>query len=359
MRVSGSWSRIATSCAALLGTLGPLLAARGESPTVPAQTFDSTDEGRGSYYGSAILKLAQDIEDYYVFPKVGAQYAAMLRRNLEMGLYRGINDPAEISTRLIADLQAVSEDLHLRVRPTQSPAGATANSSQAVAGVASPLPKAVEGAKWIADGVAYIRFNIFPGTPESIAATKEFMLEHVTARAIIIDGRENHGGGAEEMNVMLPYFFAKRTRLVEMEASEKVVKAEGFPVSEDAFFHQVKAPPGMIRFEHVITPNQAEHRLFKAKVFYLTSAGTGSAGEVLAFALKLTHRGTLVGEPTRGMDHFGHFLPLGEGLEVFMPMGRTFDPVTGKDWESVGVAPDVLTSADRALDEALKLADRK
>jgi hypothetical protein len=252
---------------------------------LPKSEWLASDAGAKTYYGPAILQLAQDLEDFYVFPSVGARYAAMLCRNLEMGLYRGISDPAEISKRLNADLKAISEDLHLRVRPVQ-PA--------LVAHALSP-PNAVEGAKWIAPGVAYIRFNLFPGTPETIAATEKFMREHVTARAIIIDGRENHGGGADEINVMLPYFYALPTKLMEMEASEKVVKAQGFPVSEDAFFHQVKSPPGMVRFEHVINPNPSEHRLFKAKVFYLTSiAGTGSAGEVLAFALKLTHRGTLV-----------------------------------------------------------------
>jgi hypothetical protein len=306
-----------------------------------------SDARAKTYYGPAVLQLARDLEDFYVFPPVGAWYALKLRRNLEIGLYCGIDDPAEISKRLIDDLKAVSEDLHLRVRPVQP----------ALAARALSPPNAVEGAKWIAPGVAYIRFNLFPGTPESIAATETFMREHVTARAIIIDGRENHGGGADEINVMLPYFYASPTKLMDMEASEKVVKAQGFPVPESAFFRRVKAPPGMVRYEHVINPNPSEHRLFKAKVFYLTStAGTGSAGEVLAFALKLTHRGTLVGEHTRGMDHFGNFLPLGEDLEVFLPMGRTFDPVTGNDWEGTGVLPDVSTPPEKALDVALKLA---
>ena len=347
MRVSGSSTKLAATCSVLI-TIVSVLDVQAESPTAQQQTPNDTDTDHGSRYEPAILKLAQDIKDYYVFPQIGAQYAAMLRRNLERGSYRDANDPAEISKRLTADLKAISDDLHLRVRPKQPTPIPTAS-----------LANAVEGGKRIAEGIAYIRFNLFPGTPETVAATKQFMLEHVTARAVIIDGRHNHGGGGDEINVMLPYFYAKPTRLVAMEASEQVVKAEGFPVSEDEFFHRVKAPPGMVRFEHVITPNPTEHRLFKAKLFYLTSSDTGSAGEVLAFALKLTHRGTLVGEPTRGMDHFGHFLPLGEDLEVFMPMGRTFDPVTGKDWESVGVAPDVLTAADEALNVALKLAERE
>jgi hypothetical protein len=47
---------------------------------------------------------------------------------------------------------------------------------------------------------------------------------------------------------------------------------------------------------------------------------------------------------------------LSQRLEVFLPMGRTFDPATGTDWEGAGVLPDVLTPADKALDVALKLA---
>jgi C-terminal processing protease CtpA/Prc len=48
--------------------------------------------------------------------------------------------------------------------------------------------------------------------------------------------------------------------------------------------------------------------------------------------------------------------PMGAGYAAFIPVGRTFDPDTGNSWEGVGVAPDVAVPADRALDEALKLA---
>ena len=111
-----------------------------------------------------------------------------------------------------------------------------------------------------------------------------------------------------------------------------------------------------MRFEQVVNPDPTEHRLFTAKVFYLTSLDTGSAAEALAYIFKLTHRATLVGERTRGMDHFGKFVRLGEGLECFLPMGRTFDPVTGADWEAVGVIPDVAVPPMEALQVALKLA---
>ena len=42
-----------------------------------------------------------------------------------------------------------------------------------------------------------------------------------------------------------------------------------------------------------------------------------------------------------------------------IPIGRTFDPVTGADWEGVGVAPDVAVPAVQALDEAVRRATQR
>jgi hypothetical protein len=42
-----------------------------------------------------------------------------------------------------------------------------------------------------------------------------------------------------------------------------------------------------------------------------------------------------------------------------MPGGRPINPITKKDWEGTGVAPDVKAPADQALEVALKLAGEK
>jgi C-terminal processing protease CtpA/Prc len=67
----------------------------------------------------------------------------------------------------------------------------------------------------------------------------------------------------------------------------------------------------------------------------------------------------LVGEATGGGAHFGGMAPMGTGCAAFIPVGRTFDPDTGESWEGTGVKPDVAVPADKALDEALKLAGAK
>jgi C-terminal processing protease CtpA/Prc len=136
-----------------------------------------------------------------------------------------------------------------------------------------------------------------------------------------------------------------------------VAAREGDPLADPALV-RIAAPAGVLRRQHVVEPDPTEHRLFTAKVFYLTSARTASAAEHLALAFKRTHRAVLIGEPTSGANHFGGREPLGAGLSAFVPVGRSFDPDTGEDWEGRGITPDIAVPSDQALDVALRLATR-
>lgn len=208
------------------------------------------------------------------------------------------------------------------------------------------------------------------------------MIDHASAKALIIDARSHHGGGTAEMNVMLPYLYAKETPLVDMDVAERLegdhggptdrgpgpgvvlgppgpLRGRGISTQDGRSLRVIPGPPGLVRHEHVAIPHPTEHRLFAAKVFYLTSSRTFSAAEHLAFAFKLTGRAVLIGERTGGGNHFGGWESLGDGLSAFIPIGRTLDPVTGADWEGVGVAPDVAVPAVHALDEAVRRATQR
>jgi C-terminal processing protease CtpA/Prc len=109
--------------------------------------------------------------------------------------------------------------------------------------------------------------------------------------------------------------------------------------------------------DHYVEPDKGETRLFKAKVFVLTSGATASAAEHMTLSLKRTHRATIVGETTAGAGNYGGQELLDGGkFAVFVPVGRTYDPDTGKGWEGTGIAPDVAVPADRALYQALVLS---
>lgn len=296
---------------------------------------------------AVVEELAALLVDDFVFPEVGQRYAATLRSRLAAGAYDALTDQASFAKQVTDDLQAVHKDGHLRL----SPPGVGGRPGAARAG--APVP--IEDAKWLADGVAYIKFNMFSGDPETLATLRRFMAEHANARALVIDARTHRGGGLAEMDVMLPYLYAKPTPLVQMDTRAAVAAAGNDPIGEGTTVRRLAGPAGVVRREHVALPGEATP-LRRAKVFYLTSSRTASAAEHLALALKRTGRATLIGETTRGAGHYGAMARFEGGFTAFIPVGRTFDPDTGQGWEGTGVAPHIAVPAEQALDEALKRA---
>jgi C-terminal processing protease CtpA/Prc len=97
-------------------------------------------------------------------------------------------------------------------------------------------------------------------------------------------------------------------------------------------------------------PAVAGSRFGKEKeVYVLTSKATFSAAEGLAYALKNLKRATIVGETTGGGAHPSRMRRINEHYEMTVPGSTVRDYVTGKDWEGVGVLPDLSVSAEEAL----------
>jgi C-terminal processing protease CtpA/Prc len=88
----------------------------------------------------------------------------------------------------------------------------------------------------------------------------------------------------------------------------------------------------------------------------LTSKRTFSGAEEFCYDLKNLKRATIVGETTGGGAHPTAGKRLDAHFMIGVPFARAISPVTKKDWEGTGVAPDVKVSADQALDTAKKLA---
>jgi tetratricopeptide (TPR) repeat protein len=67
-------------------------------------------------------------------------------------------------------------------------------------------------------------------------------------------------------------------------------------------------------------------------------------------------RATLVGEPTGGGAHNIDLFRVDDRFELSVSTGRAVSPVTGGNWEGIGVLPDVPAPAASALEQALPLA---
>ena len=347
----GTQASLLVLAAALVGTplvasAAPQPAGRAEAPAQRAPFVKADAE-------AVVNALATKLEDDFVFPDVAKAYAGMLRKNLAAGKYASFADAGAFAAAVTADLQAVHKDGHLKLLPPRKEANEVGPARR------GPPPgfKFISKSGWLAPGVAYIRFEAFPGKEPILAELRRFVDAHKDAKTLIIDARSHHGGGLAEMDVLFPQLFDKPTLLVGMDT--RLAVDERSKGEEEPSLRKVAGPAGVVRREHWVTPAAQPTELRNAKVYLLTSNKTVSAGEHLSLSLKRTHRATLIGETTRGAGHYGSVVELGHGYAAFVPVGRTFDPDTGEGWEGVGVKPDIAVPADKALDEALKLAGVK
>ena len=291
--------------------------------------------------------LARD----YVYPETGERYAAAIRASIAAGRYAPLTGEA-LARAIDADVTIVAPDGHLRLRAPDAGAAPVGAAPAGPAPVRRPPKVPVEQAGWIAPGIAFVRFNLFPDDAAVTAQAAKFMADHADARAIIFDIRTHNGGGLDQMDVIFPWLFAQPTRLVTMATRASVDARGGSPIDGLSSMRLVKGDTGMVTREHWATPN-GDTRLRDAKIYVLTSGASASAAEHFSLAMKHTGRGILVGDPTAGANHFGSGEDLGGGFGAFIPVGRTYDPATGKDWEGTGVLPDIAVPPAQALERAL------
>ncbi len=318
------------------------------APLIVAPAALAADEAQGD---AVAEKYAVLLERDYVYPETGKRYAAAIRAGIAAGRYATLTGEA-LGQAIDRDVHAVSPDGHLHLRTPDAAAAPGAAPPGGAAPVRRPPKVPVEQAGWIAPGIAFVRFNVFPQDAAVTSAAAKFMADHADAKAIIFDIRTHNGGGLDQMDVIFPWLFAEPTRLVTMATRASVDARGGSPIDGLPSMRVVKGDPGMVTREHWATPN-ADARLRDAKIYVLTSGASASAAEHFSLAMKHTGRGTLVGAPTAGANHFGTGEDLGGGYGAFIPVGRTYDPATGKDWEGDGVQPDIAVAPADALVRAL------
>lgn len=319
------------------------------SPTVLSSAERTATGVTEQEAASVVNALALALDRNFVFPKVGEAYAAMLRQRLGDGAYDSFQTKEEFAEAVTADLQALHKDGHLRLFAPIMPG------TKSKYRTAPTAEGAIGRSGWLADGVAYINFTMFPGDPVTLGKIDAFLSSHSEAKSLIIDIRGHHGGDIKEVEVIGSYLFSKEEVVAHMDTRAAVDAAGASPFEESSTVRRISGPEGVVRQAHVISPGRATP-LRKAQVFLLTSSRSVSAAEAFAVALKRTGRALLIGETTRGAGHFGDPYPLPNGYSAFIPVGRSFDPTTGESWEGIGVKPDIEVPADKALDEALKRA---
>ncbi|MDH5835095.1 S41 family peptidase [Luteimonas kalidii] len=279
-------------------------------------------------------QVADIIEREYFDPARAASIAAGLRSAAARGEFDAATNPQELASALTSALKP--HDGHFNVR-WQEGEGAGA----------APRPRppfdpargnfGIRQVQVLPGNVGYLDLRLFadfepdqadaPARRAIDAALQ--LLAHVDA--LVIDLRDNGGGSPAMVGYLASAFLAPGREVYNTFRSRAGTESE--------------APARPYAAPRTTLP-----------LYLLVSGRTGSAAEAFAYTLEHAGRATLVGEASGGAANPGRPFALDDGFSVFVSTGSPVNPVTGGNWEGVGVAPDMPVDSAQALEAATNLA---
>ncbi|MFN0151824.1 MAG: S41 family peptidase [bacterium] len=294
---------------------------------------------------AVIETLATQFERTYIFEDKARASAAAVRHHRDSGRYDRIGSAAEFADSLSAHLRAVTSDLHVCVFYRNEPFPIEEASGE--------MPEAerrrheerarytnygFERVERLPGNVGYLDLREFSSDTDGLTTAAAAMNFLANTDALIVDLRRNGGGSPSMIAMLLTYLTPEGTR---EHINDFYRRAED--VTEQ--FWTLPHVPGA--------------RLAGKPLYVLTSGYTFSAAEEFSYDVQNMRLGTIVGEVTGGGAHPVDFVRLHDHFAASIPFGRAINPVTGTNWEGVGVKPEVEVAAAEALRTAHVAAVKK
>ena len=286
-----------------------------------------------------VNELSEMLQQNYVYPDTARAMAKNVQAQWQNGAYDSLDRPGLLAAALSRDLWSVYHDGHLKVRYQPELALSIGKGSEVSA---EDRRKILEYNRQMNFGfnkieilngnIGYLKFNMFvevsKESKETVEAAFRFV-QHV--HALVIDLRENGGGEPDMVRYICNFLFAKRTHLNDIYSRRDNTTGEFWT-----------------------TPDKELTALMTVPVYLLTSKATFSGAEEMAYDLQTQKRAVVVGEVTGGGAHPVEPRAISNGFVLFVPFARAINSVTKTNWETKGVQPDIITTADSALDKALE-----
>jgi len=327
---------------AALAAMVPVIAtAQPAAPPAAART-EAVDPARVVHEVQALIARE------YVLPEMRKPLEAALAKGLASGRYAHV-DPAELSSRLNADMAAVAHDKHLNIHFAPDEAKSLAASPDTGdddffgregfwAKVANDNNQGVVKLEVLDGNVRYMNYRgFFWAGDRSAAAIDQAMAFLRGGDAIVIDLRDNGGGSPIAVRYLASYFIPADTKLVTFYFKDVPTVSS-----------TQKVPGGPITGK---------------PVYVLTSGHSASAAEEFAAHVDRFGFGKLVGETTAGAGFRNSIYPVAGGFVLSISNGRPDLAKGGGNWEGKGVAPAIAVATDKALaaaqaDALAQLADK-
>jgi len=293
--------------------------------------------------GEVLERLAELIEERYVYPDKAAEIAGKLRAAAAADRWREHQDARSFAGALSQELRQYDGHFGVSWRPPEFWQGRTqeATPEEQKANQARRLRGAQRrnfgfyATQRLDGNIGYLDLRGFMPVEVAAEVATAAMGTLANSAAVIIDLRRNGGGDPAMVQLLCSYFFAADS-----------------PVHLNSLYWR----EGEVTNQFWTLPYVPGKRLPEVPLYILTSRRTASAAEEFSYNMQTRERATLVGETTAGGANPGGFLEAVQGFGIFVSTGAAVNPVTGTNWEGTGVEPDVPVPAEQALLHAQILA---
>jgi hypothetical protein len=315
----------------------PTGAQASPAPSASAPALDGA--ARKAVIEGAIAK----IDARYVFPERAAAIAQALRRTLASGGFEAYGDPKAFADAVNRVLEPVAQDRHLRLfwSPEPLPFGAGGGPDAAMMAEQQAMMRrrnyAIPRAEVLDGNIGYLKIDLF-ARPQNAGPTLAAAMAFLQyTDALVFDLRDNGGGDPAMVAMALSY-------LVPADTEINRFHQRGNPIDQQIW----------------ALPYVPGGRWSTDKPVYVLAGGrTASGAEEFAYDLQQMKRGTIVGAVTWGGANPGGMGAIDRHFALFVPTGAAVNPISGTNWEGVGVKPDVAVDPALALETAKRLALEK
>lgn len=282
-----------------------------------------------------IVTVIKKLKKTYVFPKLADSVEQMVNHYYAKGKYDSISTESDFAFQLTRDLQNITHDQHLKISfinpapidvPKQNDSGKSGKTTW-IDDLLKDNNFGVKEKKILEGNIGYLNMPVF-GPLDKCADTLIAAMKYVeNTDALIIDLRSCRGSLDENTIPFLHSYFFKES-----------VHLSDFYIRETDNTKQFWTSAWLPGKRYIDKP-----------VYILTSGRTFSGGEAFAYDLQQHKRAIVIGEITRGGANPTNLEKVNTSFNIAIPYARSVNTVTKTNWEQVGVLPDSLIKANRAL----------
>jgi C-terminal processing protease CtpA/Prc len=178
------------------------------------------------------------------------------------------------------------------------------------------------------DNVGYLKIDAIDISHESLPALQAAMHRVEDTKALIIDLRDNGGGGSEIGSVLESYFLPAGMPLLEFRNSDGSLRTDS-------------------------TVSWLNEKRYDKPVYIIVNKNTASAAEAFAFVLQQNKRATIVGDRSAGAAYMNEFFVVNDNNFVSVSTAAPSLPNKKISWEQKGVRPDIRIKNGDPVEQVL------